>query len=342
MYATGKTREALGDALASLALKWANDGVSKKPIDVFVVMPHDRFWEVLPDDFRAKIESHRGLVTEIDKKVTHSIIKGMPRTISLQARSSEDRGYCIINLPAITDDRAASYAQIFAYDKGHRMKEVGGSARQWWTMAVAHEAEHCDDPGRPLRLEEQMAYEISADKGGMDNMLRHWGELFPYEPGGSQNFLRDFMGARATALFRSEGNAHATFAGIGMPGKSYTQSQARPPQEEDVMKIRAAIASMEQKILERHDRNLNRYMPAEYRLSRMQDLSNDYAALYGIIRELYVEGAFREDPLQQYMAEGYLEWTARLFNEVVSPNEPKPHQHADEEYQVASPGHEPH
>lgn len=328
LFASEKTRGALGNALSTLLPEWASDGPNTtKPIHVIVIMPHDlrndgpeQIWDLMPPEVRAKAESlGPGFREAFKRRVIIGMLRGMPLATPLPDRAGDSAGYCIINLPNITD-RAASHAQIFALDKDHRMQTATGTARQWWTMEASHEVEHCDDPVTPATMQHgELALELDADKQGMDNIFRHWAQLFPYDTAAdSENFLRAFMGARATALFRSTDHAHSTFAGLALPGKSYAQGEARPFQEKDVQKIKDSILAMEQKVIARYDRMIPSHMPAGIRLAHAKEALTDYTVLYRVIKTLYDERAFDDDPLQKHMAQGYLEWTAHYFPEIVT------------------------
>jgi hypothetical protein len=334
LYVSGETRLALGDALSDRILAWANESNPKMPTDVVVVMPHDSLWKVLPQDFKDKIESHRGLKAAIGSRL--ATIGGMPVTFPLPQRVSENKAYCVIQLPEMVSD-PSYYARIFAMDKSGRMSGSFGTAQQSMALIAAHETTHCGH-----KMHAGLAEELDADDKAMEKVIRDWAKLPFTSEAGARNVLRGFMGARGAGLFAGNDHDHATFAGLGIPGMSYSQSQSRPLQERDVGKIKASIIAMEQKVLTRRDQNLKYRVPAELRLTHAMESLSDPVVLYKVIKQLYHERAFDDDPLQRYMAEGYLEWTAKYFKDVIEDSAELPAPVVrDAPFEVATPGNAP-
>lgn len=339
LYLTDEARRLLGDALVDRILAWANEANPGKKVDVYVALP-DSFWEAMPPEFQKKVEGHLGLKRAIDRSSAR--VHGMPVTFPLPPRPGDEKAYCIIQMPKIGS--RIGYSRIFAIDRAGQIERRIGTEAQERALVAAHESTHCGH-----KINGGLAEELEADEQAMKKMIRDWPKLFPMDSvADSENLLRSFMGARALAIFQGEANKHGTFVGLDLPGRSYSQSQGRPPQETDAEKIKASILAMEQKVLERHNRNLKYRVPMHIRFSHVKEPLRDYTVLYKTIKELHAEGAFNDDPLQKRMAEGYLEWVAYFSPSLVRELEMQdsaalaaPPQRSGS-FDVASPNNAPH
>lgn len=332
LYLSDEARNLLGDALVDRILAWANEANPGKTVDVYVALPHS-FWDAMPPEFRQKINSHMGLKRAIDRSPAKA--HGMPVTFPLPSRPGDNKAYCVIQLPE--SGSRIGYSRIFSLDRVGRMERRIGTEAQERALIAAHESTHCGHP-----INGGLAEELEADEQAMKKMIRDWPKLFPMDSYvDSENVLRSFMGARALAIFQDEAHKYGTYVALGMPGQSYSQSQPRPVLETDVEKIKASILAMEQKVLERHNRNLKYHVPASVRLSHVKEPLRDYTVLYKNIKELHAEGAFNDDRLQKSMAEGYIKWMGYYFPSLVKELEEQEARNApagrEPSYDVASP-----
>lgn len=313
VYVSDQTRSALGPRLLDSMMEWAREENPNKATKLLVITHGENLWKVIPDEFMEKVNSTNSLKKYINSRL--SIVQGMPITFPLPAHVSDREAYCIIQLPKVTAD-PTYYAQILV--ASNKVKPViEGTPQQMEDMAeallaliAAHESAHCGH-----RMEDRsLNSEVDADEKGMKKLFLRWHKLFPDSQVDFLETVKILIGSRAAALLANAGaQTHMTFAGLSIPGKSYSQSDSRPLQEKNVWKISAAIADIEQKVQIRYHRDSALYGYASSSFAQSPKSHRDYMVRYQIIKALYQDGVFDGDLLQKYIAKGSLEWTERLF-----------------------------
>lgn len=286
LYASENTRDALGWLADSLP-EWAGMDVLAIEQNDIKLSSYERDREKVLQAFHHFAEPIDGFpfnrfyqdwdVIAIAQQAKAAVPHGYP----VSAHRMEERDVCVIILPSLKETDARMLASRIVGIDYHKIENLPGSAKDWQTLIIAHEARHCrHDPEKHENAILNQEYE--ADRQGINTYLESANNNLL--PGGVPEAL---ISLRAVASFLTSHNGHATSALLTRAGGGSTEEAAAYIDALTKARTKIEAAAGPENNKPRH--------------------------LYRIAEKLYIDGAFDDNPIGKTYIRQFLDGARKYF-----------------------------